>query len=67
MGAALFDADDPMALDRALDDSGYALDHLEVKLFPVAEAMQTATGRQMAQERADWMASFRTRLLAEIG
>ncbi len=67
MGAALFDADDPMALDRALDDKRYALDHLEVKLFPVAEAMQTATGRQMAQERADWMASFRTRLLAEIG
>lgn len=67
MGAALFDAGDPMAMDRALDDKRFALDHLEVKLFPVADAMQTEAGRQMAQERADWMASFRTRLLAEIG
>jgi uncharacterized protein len=67
MGAALFDGDDPMALHRPLDDRRFALDHLEVKLFPVAGGMQTATGRRMAEERADWMASFRTRLLVEIG
>ena len=67
MGAALFDAGDPLAMERALDDKRFALDHLEVKLFPVAEGMQTATGRAMAAERAEWMASFRTRLLAEIG
>ena len=66
MGAALFDAADPMALNRPLDDKRFALDHLEVKLFPVAAQMQTRTGREMAQARADWMASFRTRLLAEI-
>jgi uncharacterized protein len=29
--------------------------------------MQTATGRRMAEERAEWMESFRTRLLHEIG
>ncbi|MFZ1482561.1 MAG: HD domain-containing protein, partial [Paracoccaceae bacterium] len=67
MGAALFDPEDPMARRRALDDKRFSLDHLEVKLFPVAAAMQTATGRRMAEERAEWMASFRTRLLAEIG
>ncbi|MFZ1469875.1 MAG: HD domain-containing protein [Paracoccaceae bacterium] len=67
MGAALFDAGDPLARRRALDDKRYALDHLEVKLFPVAAGMQTATGRQMAEIRAEWMGSFRTRLLAEIG
>ncbi len=67
MGAALFDAADPLAMKRALDDRRFALDHLEVKLFPVAEGMQTATGRAMAAERAEWMASFRTRLLTEIG
>lgn len=67
MGAYLFDAEDPLALTRALDDRRFSLDHLEVKLFPVAEAMQTATGRAMAAERAEWMASFRTRLLHEIG
>ena len=67
MGAALFDNADPMALNRALDDKRFSLDHLEVKLFPVAAGMQTATGREMAEARAEWMASFRTRLLAEIG
>ena len=66
MGGGLFDPADPMALHRTLDDRRFALDHLEVKLFPVAEGMQTETGRKMAAERADWMASFRTRLLSEI-
>ena len=50
-----------------IDDRRYALDHLEVKLFPVAATMQTETGRRMAEERAEWMESFRTRLLHEIG
>ena len=67
MGGALFDAADPLALHRPLDDRRYALDHLEVKLFGLVETMQTATGRAIAAERADWMASFRTRLLSEIG
>lgn len=67
MGGGLFDAEDPMALHRALDDRRFALDHLEVKLFRVADTMQTVTGRAMAAERAEWMGSFRTRLLSEIG
>jgi uncharacterized protein len=67
MGGALFHAADPLAMERALDDRRYALDHLEVKLFPVAATMQTETGRRMAEERAEWMESFRTRLLHEIG
>ncbi|WP_151720351.1 HD domain-containing protein [Gemmobacter serpentinus] len=67
IGTALFDDHDPMALHRPLDDRRFALDHLEVKLFPVAQAMQTHAGRQMAEERAEWMGSFRSRLLREIG
>ncbi len=65
-GGALFDDVDPMALQRALDDRAFALDHLQVKLFGLVDTMQTATGRAIANERADWMASFRTRLLTEI-
>ncbi|MFN4128942.1 MAG: HD domain-containing protein [Paracoccaceae bacterium] len=67
MGGALFHSEDPMAQHRPLDDRAYALDHLEVKLFRIAQTMQTPTGRAMAEERAEWMASFRTRLLREIG
>ena len=62
-----FDADDPMALHRPHDDRAYALDHIETKLLKLVETMQTAPGRAMAAERADWMLSFRTRLLREIG
>lgn len=67
MGGGLFDPADLMALHRALDDRRFALDHLEVKLFGLVGTMQTATGRAIATERAEWMGSFRTRLLSEIG
>ena len=65
-GGALFDDADPMALRRCLNDRAFALDHLQVKLFGLVDTMQTATGRAIAAERAEWMASFRTRLLTEI-
>lgn len=67
MGGGLFDAEDPMALNRPLDDRRFALDHIQVKLARIAETMQTATGRAIAAERLEWMESFRTRLLSEIG
>lgn len=67
MNAALFDAKDPLAHHRPLDDRAFALDHLEVKLFPIVETMNTQEGRAIAEERAEWMASFRTRLLHEVG
>lgn len=67
MGGGIVDMDDPMALRRPLDDKRFALDHLEVKLLHLPETMQTRAGRAMAEERAEWMVSFRTRLLAEIG
>ena len=54
-----------MALHRPLNDRAFALDHLDVKLFPIVQTMRTEPGRRMADERADWMASFRTRLLVE--
>jgi uncharacterized protein len=66
LGRALYDPEDPMALNRALDDKAFALDHLETKLFGLALTMQTETGRAIAEERAEWMHSFRTRLLSEI-
>ena len=67
MGGGIVDMADPMALHRPLDDKRFALDHLEVKLLRLPETMQTRMGRMIAEERAEWMMSFRTRLLAEIG
>ncbi|MGV8949939.1 MAG: HD domain-containing protein [Cypionkella sp.] len=66
MGGGLFDADDPMALNRPLNDRAFALDHIEVKLLKLVDTMQTAPGRALAAERAEWMLSFRSRLLREI-
>lgn len=67
MGTGMLDPDDPMALHRPLDERRYSLDHLQTKLLKLPAMMQTRRGRMMAEERADWTMSFRTRLLAEMG
>lgn len=66
MGGHLFDADDPLAQNRPLDDKRFSLDHLEVKLFPIAQTMRTEPGRDMARSRVEWMRAFRSRLLQEL-
>lgn len=65
-GTALFNPDDPLALSRPLDDRRFSLDHLETKLLTLPQTMQTEAGRQIAEERADWMCAFRSRLLREL-
>lgn len=67
MKRALFHGDDPLAEDRPLDDLQYALDHFEAKLLRLPATMQTAAGRRRAQERAEFLLTFRDQLLAEIG
>lgn len=66
MGSALFDPDDPMAQDRQLDDRSFALDHFEVKLFRIAETMNTCAGRRIATRRAEFMRSFVSTIKSEI-
>lgn len=66
MNTALFDADDPFADYRALDDKAYALDHFQTKLLRLPETMQTAKGREMAQRNADFLVHFMAKLSAEL-
>ena len=66
MGALLFDADDPMAEARMLDDRRFSLDHLKTKLFTLTGTMHTAMGRRLAEDRVSFMRAFRDRLLDEI-
>lgn len=66
MNAALFDADDPFADNRELDDKTYALDHFQTKLLRLPETMQTEKGREMAQHNADFLAHFMAKLSAEL-
>lgn len=66
LNTILFDADDPFADRRALDDRKYALDHFQCKLLHLPETMQTAAGRAMAQHNARFLVEFMAKISAEL-
>lgn len=63
---ALFDANDPFAERRDLDDKTYALDHFQCKLLRLPETMQTEKGRMMAVHNARFLVQFMAKLSAEL-
>ena len=67
MGTPLYDPSEPFAIDRELDDKRYTLDHFYVKLFKLADTMQTEAGRAEAMRRTEYMREFLQRLGDEIG
>jgi uncharacterized protein len=58
--------DDVWAEAREYDDRAYAIDHFPVKLFKVAETMQTKAARAEARKRADFMRAYLEQLKSEI-
>lgn len=58
MGSVLYEAGDPQARHRALDDRRYALDHFPAKLFGLADGFQTVTGAALAKQRLQTMRQF---------
>lgn len=67
MGAALFDAEDPFAERRELNDKHYALDHFQSKLLTLPQTMQTERGRMLARQNAQFLLTFMAKLSAELG
>lgn len=67
MGSQLYDAHDPHARHRELDDKRFAADHFKTKIFTLAQGFQTATGKQMAQVRHDRAQRFLQEFMDEIG
>ena len=67
MGSGLYDAADPQAAHRPLDDQNFALDHFGAKLFKVAGNFQTRTGQALAEARTRTMRDYVRALLDEIG
>jgi uncharacterized protein len=67
MGSALYNAEDPRAQHRALDDAAFALDHFRAKLLRLGEGFQTASGSAMAKERTRRIAEFMVLFETEIG
>ncbi|CPQ96757.1 metal dependent phosphohydrolase [Bordetella pertussis] len=51
LGRALAHPSDPLAAQRALDDSRYTLDHIEAKLARLPHGMQTEAGRRPTAPR----------------
>lgn len=66
LGVALFDADDPFADGRELNDRKFALDHFQTKLLRLPETMQTAMGRELARHNANFLVQFMAKLSAEL-
>lgn len=66
LGVALFDAEDPFARQRGLDDKQYALDHFQTKLLTLPLTMQTKQGRHLAQHNADFLLTYMAKLSAEL-
>ncbi|WP_174507996.1 phosphohydrolase [Klebsiella oxytoca] len=62
----LFDADDPFADRRELNDKKYALDHFQCKLLRLPETMQTEKGKEMARHNARFLVQFMAKLSAEL-
>jgi len=66
LGVALFDADDPFAESRELNDKTFALDHFQTKLLRLPDTMQTEMGRELARHNADFLVHFMAKLSAEL-
>ena len=63
---AIVDMEDPWAQDRELDDYEYAVDHFFTKLLGLESSFATATGREMASRRTDFIRSFADQLEREL-
>lgn len=58
MGSALYDPEDPEALEREYDDTRFCLDHFQTKLLHLADGFQTVTGQRLAQIRHQRLKGF---------
>jgi len=61
-----YSPEDPWADARPTDDRLFTLDHFPVKLFKIAETMQTAAARAEAQRRISFMRLYLNQLRLEI-
>ncbi len=67
LGAKFFDASDPWAFGRPLDDARFSIDHFFVKLLKLPATMRTAAGRSEAERRAGLLRATVRSLGDELG
>ncbi len=66
LGRQLFDPADPFAEQRPLDDGRFTIDHFETKLLRLPDTMRTATGKKLAEKRAQILRRYLNDLAAEL-
>jgi len=67
MQTSFYDPADPLAQHRPLDDKTWMLDHYSVKLYKLADTMNTRAAQALARERIAFMESFVSQLMTEVG
>jgi len=67
MGTGLVHPTDPWAVNRALDDVKWSVDHFFAKLFKLPAMMRTAAGRAEADRRSEVLKVFLRGLARERG
>lgn len=66
LGRAIYDAGDPFAANRSLDDQVWSIDHWHLKLLQLPRDMLTTKGREIADRRARLMLAYLEQLADEI-
>ncbi|CAH0535116.1 putative protein YedJ [Vibrio stylophorae] len=66
LNIAFYDAFDPSANHRPLDDSAYSVDHFYLKLFKLAQTMHTPSAKLEAEKRTAFMQNYLAQLYAEV-
>ncbi len=67
MGVPFLHPVEPLPITRIPQDSVSMIDHFYTKLLTLADTMQTAAGRAVAQQRTQFMQAYLDQLSAEIG
>jgi len=67
LGSEIYQARDPFARDRSLDDKRYMVDHFYAKLFKLPATMQTRAGKNEAERRVAMMQDWLGELGRELG
>lgn len=65
MGSPFYKTEDPFAQERELEDR-FMVDHFYIKTLKLADGMNTATARKMAEQRVEFMRAFLERLRGEL-
>lgn len=66
MGRPFYDALDPFARGRELDDKAFGLDHFYRKLLRIPETLHTAGAREVAERRVAFLRTFLDQFETEL-